>query len=95
MNALERVTANDSIAQSGTVFEDKDSAGAAGIFVGVAGPAAVVLLIGHVPRTGDRHGRFEGLYWAFASRNGQVLAGNGCGHRQSGKRVREMHGENW
>lgn len=48
MDALELVGADDDVAQSSTVLKDEDRAVAAGIGIGIAWPAAVVLLVAHI-----------------------------------------------
>lgn len=74
MDPLELIDTNDHVAQGSAVLQDEDRAVAARVGIGVAGSAAVELLVAHVFGAGDDAGRRKGNNGADAGRDVEGLA---------------------
>lgn len=94
MNALELVLPDDDVAESSTVLEDEHGTVATGIGIGVASPAAVVLLVTHILRTRNDAGRGKRHDRPNSCRDVQCLA---SGETDSGTDEGdfETHSERW
>lgn len=92
VDALKLVGTNDDVAQRGAVVEDEDGAVTAGVSVGVAGTATVILAVAHVDGARDGARRREGDDGADSGRDVESLGGGGGGQSRDGEDLLEEHG---
>lgn len=95
VDTLELVLSNDDVAQSSTIAQDKHSAVAARIVIGVARAATVELLVAVVLGTGDVDGSIVGLDGSDSGRDVQGLRGGSGGQGQSSDDLLVEHFERW
>ena len=93
MHTLEGVSADNDVAEFGTVAENEDGVLVAGICIAVAWMAAVVLLVATVERAADRARAREGDDVSGTRGNVQGLRSSKTGKDGSQGSLRELHCE--